>query len=113
MSRLLMKLVDSYQAKCEFMLASNVSAVHPKAFTSTATELLLQHMTSPPSAANSSTAILFHIALDRRINAASDSNILLLALTQMTDTCEIKQKTLLSLISTVQLSTYSILAMCL
>lgn len=40
-----MNLADSCQAKCEFILASNVNATHPKLSTSAITELLLWHIT--------------------------------------------------------------------
>lgn len=64
MSGHLVQLLDGCQAKCEFPPA-NVNATHPK--------------TAPPCAhpaANYPTSILFHLALDRRLNKLR--NILLM-----------------------------------
>jgi len=78
MSRQFMKKVDSCQAKCEFMLASNVSAAHQDIHIHChRTVAVLCHLPSYIPA-NSSTAVSFHITLDSRLNATSDSDILLL-----------------------------------
>lgn len=89
MSRHLVQLAGSCQTKCEFTL-TNVNAIYPKPSYS------LMSMPSTPRhphpipgtavlpgyiqfpAANHSTSILFHLALDRRLNKTSDSNILLM-----------------------------------
>lgn len=69
------------------------------------------------SAANSSTAVLFHVALDRRANATGDSNIPLLTFIKTpphscSPPMHRRSNGRLLFISTVKFSTYPIFAMC-